>query len=83
VENRRWILRATNNGFTVSVDPYGRIAASLPTDVRGELDASYAFRSERTLYTRRGDWIVWLCAAMLVFLVAASLISATRRGRRM
>jgi apolipoprotein N-acyltransferase len=83
VENRRWILRATNNGFTVSVDPYGRIAASLPTDVRGELDASYAFRSERTLYTRRGDWIVWLCAAMLVFLVASSLISATRRGRRM
>src|SRR5712691_3517062 len=25
VENRRWIVRSTNNGFTVSVDPYGRI----------------------------------------------------------
>jgi apolipoprotein N-acyltransferase len=82
VENRRWILRATNNGFTVSVDPYGRIAASLPTDVRGELDAPYAFRSERTPYTRWGDWIVWMCAAMLVFLVTASLMSPAGRKRR-
>ena len=30
VENRRWLLRDTNNGFTVSVDPYGRIVASFP-----------------------------------------------------
>jgi apolipoprotein N-acyltransferase len=82
VENRRWILRATNNGFTVSVDPYGRIAASMATDVRGELDAPYAFRTERTLYTSWGDWIVWLCAAMVVALVAASMISATRLRRR-
>ena len=28
VENRRWLLRDTNNGFTASVDPYGRIVAS-------------------------------------------------------
>jgi apolipoprotein N-acyltransferase len=82
VENRRWILRATNNGFTVSVDPYGRIAASLATDFRGELDAPYAFRSERTLYARWGDWIVWLCAAMLALLLAASLINPTRYWRR-
>jgi apolipoprotein N-acyltransferase len=82
VENRRWILRATNNGFTVSVDPYGRIAASLATDFRGELDAPYAFRTERTLYTRWGDWVVWLSMVMVVFLVAASLISTTRRRRR-
>ena len=33
VENRRWLLRDTNNGFTVSVDPYGRIVAELPTDI--------------------------------------------------
>ncbi len=33
VENRRWIVRSTNNGFTVSVDPYGRILQPLPPDV--------------------------------------------------
>ena len=30
VENRRWLLRDTNNGFTASVDPYGRIVAKFP-----------------------------------------------------
>src|SRR5262249_50031017 len=56
-ENRRWLLRDTNNGFTASVDPYGRIVASLAPDVRAELDAPYEFRSDLTVYTRWGDWL--------------------------
>ena len=43
VENRRWLLRDTNNGYTVSVDPYGRIVASMPPDVRGELERPTRF----------------------------------------
>ena len=31
VENRRWLLRDTNNGYTESIDPYGRTAAQLAT----------------------------------------------------
>jgi apolipoprotein N-acyltransferase len=61
VENRRWLLRDTNNGFTVAFDPYGRIVASMPADERGELDAPYAFRSDITPYVRFGDWLPWLC----------------------
>ena len=71
VENRRWLLRDTNNGITVSVDPYGRIAARLPADIRGELDAPYGFRSDLTPYARWGDWLAWLCVIatlMLLFL---------------
>jgi apolipoprotein N-acyltransferase len=72
VENRRWLLRATNNGFTASVDPYGRIIAELPTDERTELDAPYDFRTNLTPYVRWGDWFAWLCViASLVLLVAA------------
>jgi apolipoprotein N-acyltransferase len=70
VENRRWLLRATNNGFTVSVDPYGRIVARLASDIRGALDAPYDFRTDRTLYTRWGDWVAWLsvmASAILLF----------------
>ena len=44
VESRRWLLRDTNNGFTAAIDPYGRIVAQLPTDIRGELDAPYDFQ---------------------------------------
>jgi apolipoprotein N-acyltransferase len=68
-ENRRWLLRDTNNGFTVDVDPYGRIVAELPTDIRGELDAPYDFRTGRTLYVIFGDWLPWLCViASLAFI---------------
>jgi apolipoprotein N-acyltransferase len=60
VENRRWLLRDTNNGFTIDVDPYGRTAAELQTDIRSQLDAPYDFRSDLTLYARFGDWFAWL-----------------------
>jgi apolipoprotein N-acyltransferase len=62
-------LRDTNNGFTASIDPYGRVVASMPTDVRGELDAPYGFRSDLTWYTRRGDWFAWLSVAIGVCLL--------------
>jgi len=84
VENRRWLLRDTNNGITVSVDPYGRIVARLPADVRGQLDAPYALRSDTTFYARWGDWIAWLCviAAAMLLLLGAHAPRARRTHRR-
>jgi apolipoprotein N-acyltransferase len=71
VENRRWLLRDTNNGFTASIDPYGRVIAELPTDVRTELDAPYGFRTGLSPYVRFGDWFAWVCVivslAILIF----------------
>ncbi len=73
VENRRWLLRDTNNGFTVDVDPYGRTIRSLPTDIRGQRDAPYDFRSDLTPYVRFGDWFAWLClVASVAFLGVAT-----------
>jgi apolipoprotein N-acyltransferase len=69
VENRRWMLRDTNDGITASVDPYGRIVARLPAGMRGELDAPYAFRADLTLYARWGDWLPWLCVLAALVLV--------------
>ena len=79
-EDRRWLLRDTNNGFTVAVDPYGRIVARMATDIRGELDAPYAFRSGLTPYVRFGDWLPWLCLlasiALLVYATSRKLENA-------
>ena len=72
VENRRWLVRATNNGFTVSVDPYGRIFEPLPPDVRTATDLPYDFRTDQTIYTRFGDWFAWLCVLVSVILVATT-----------
>ncbi len=72
VENRRWLLRVTNNGVTVSVDPYGRVFSPLPTDVRAAVDLPYDFRTEETMYTRFDDWFPWLCIIVSAILLAST-----------
>ncbi len=72
VENRRWIVRVTNNGFTVSVDPYGRVFSPLPVDVRAAADLPYDFRTDLTIYTRFGDWFAWLCVLVSAILLAST-----------
>ena len=72
VENRRWIVRATNNGYTVSIDPYGRMVEPLPPDVRAATDLPYDFRTDQTVYTRFGDWFAWMCVIVSVILLAIS-----------
>jgi apolipoprotein N-acyltransferase len=69
VENRRWIVRATNSGITASIDPYGRVFRPLPKDVRDAADLPYDFRTDKTIYTRFGDWFAWLCVIVSVILL--------------
>jgi apolipoprotein N-acyltransferase len=66
VENRRWIVRVTNDGITASIDPAGRVAASLEPfrEVAGDLPFSY--ETSITFYTQHGDWFLWICALLLV-----------------
>jgi apolipoprotein N-acyltransferase len=78
VESRRWLLRATNNGYTAAIDPYGRIVASLATDIRGELEAPYGFRSDLTPYARFGDWFAWLCVIASVGLLGFAFVKRAK-----
>ena len=68
-ENRRWILRVTNSGFTAAIDPYGRMYDTIPRDVRGAVDLPYDFRTDTTIYTRFGDWFAWMCVLVSAILV--------------
>jgi apolipoprotein N-acyltransferase len=72
VENRRWLLRATNTGLTVSVSPYGRIVAAIPPDRRTTLIAPYGFRDDLTMYTRWGDWMAYLSIVVSLWFVVYS-----------
>ena len=78
IENRRWILRDTNNGITAVIDPYGRIRQSIPRHAVDALPAQFAFRSDITFYTAHGDVFGWLCAILglgiVVWALRASLI---------
>ncbi len=61
-ENRRWILRATNDGITATVDPAGRVWRHLPSFAPGAAETGFSWVSGTTFYSRHGDWLVWLCA---------------------
>ena len=61
IENRRWLLRDTNNGVTAAIDPYGRVRQSIPRHQVDALPAQYGFRDDVTFYTDHGDLFAWLC----------------------
>lgn len=76
IENRRWLLRDTNNGVTAVIDPYGRVRQSIPRHQVGALNAKFDFRDDITFYTEHGDVFAWLCAF-------ASLAMAAWAGKRL
>jgi apolipoprotein N-acyltransferase len=69
IENRRWILRDTNNGTTASIDPYGTVRQSIPRHAVGALAAGFGYSSEVTFYTAHGDWLPALCAIVALGIV--------------
>ncbi len=73
IENRRWILRDTNNGVTAAIDPYGRVRQSIPRHQVDVLPAQFAFRSDITFYTAHGDVFAWLCAILSIGAIGWSL----------
>jgi apolipoprotein N-acyltransferase len=64
IENRRWILRDTNNGVTAVIDPYGVVRQSIPRHQIDALPAQFGFRADITFYTAHGDIFGWLCAIL-------------------
>lgn len=73
-ENGRWIVRATNDGITASVDPAGRVLHPLPQFEQTSGLLPYRYRSDTTLYSRAGDWFAALCGVLAcVFLVESQV----------
>jgi len=83
VENRRFLIRATNDGLTAVIDPAGRVIQALPP--YQELAASIKFgsNSSTTFYAQNGDWFVWTCLAVagcLGLLELRYIFNAKRSG---
>ncbi len=70
IENRRWIVRDTNNGTTTIIDPYGRPTVSIPRNIRSSLSGRYGFRDDVTFYSAHGDVFALLCAIIAIALTA-------------
>ncbi len=71
-ENRRWILRSTNDGITATIDSAGRLRGTLPLYTEATSFTGFTYIQAQTVYTRFGDWFPLLCAMLaLLGLVAA------------
>ena len=79
IENRRWLLRDTNNGITAVIDPYGRVRQSIPRHQVDVLPAQYGFRDDVTFYTEHGDVFAWLCIMVSIAVLAWSLKIEVRK----
>ncbi len=80
-ENRRWLLRATNDGITVVVDPAGRVTERLPAFEEIAATMKYNFSDDLSPYVRYGDWFAWACLVVGLVLVAWSAAFRTDRIR--
>ena len=77
IENRVGIVRSANTGISEYIDPLGRVHGA--TELFVEASRSYRVQttSERTLYSRFGDWMSALAA-----IATLALVAWDRLGRR-
>jgi apolipoprotein N-acyltransferase len=80
VENRVYVVRCANTGISCFINPYGRVVDRVKDDkgqdifVRGVLTETVIPMESRTVYTRYGDWLVWICFGVsLIFISVAFL----------
>lgn len=81
IETGRYVLRATNTGYSAVIRPTGEVTARTELD-RRTVSRGLAYRRQgTTLYVWAGDWVVAVAVAAVV---AAALAAARDRltGRR-
>ena len=66
LEAGRWMIRATNNGVTVLIDPYGRITERIPAFEQAVLYGEVTPMQGLTPYLQWRSWpLIVLCAVLL------------------
>lgn len=76
-ENRRYIIRSTNDGITAVIAPNGQIFKQAPSYEELAASVRYGAVESTTFYARHGDWFAWLCLLIGVTLAAINLRSRT------
>ena len=68
IENRRFLIRSTNDGYSAIIDPAGKLVQHLPAFRQMAEIVRYANIGDTTFYTRNGDWFAWSCLGVGVAL---------------
>lgn len=68
VETGRSVVRAANTGISAVIAPSGRVQFSTELFETTSFVQPVALYKQQTLYTRYGNWILWCCGIVLVFI---------------
>ncbi|OHC60791.1 MAG: hypothetical protein A3J25_16525 [Pseudomonadales bacterium RIFCSPLOWO2_02_FULL_63_210] len=78
LEAGRWMIRATNNGMTVLIDPFGRITEQLPQFEQGVLYGEVVPMQQLTPYLYWRGWpLLILCTLLLAWALLAGRMART------
>ncbi|MDM8348074.1 apolipoprotein N-acyltransferase [Pseudomonas sp. sp1636] len=78
LEAGRWMIRATNNGMTALIDPFGRISEQLPQFEQGVLYGEVVPMQQLTPYLHWRGWpLLILCALLLAWALLAGRMART------
>ena len=78
LEAGRWMIRATNNGVTALINPFGRITAEVPQFQRAVLYGEVVPMQQLTPYLQWRSWpLAIVCVLLFVWALAAGRIAKT------
>jgi apolipoprotein N-acyltransferase len=80
IEQRRFLVRATNSGVSAIVGPTGRVLRTLPMFQPATLRTRVALLSITTLYARIGDLAGYLAVAGCAFMIGVRRRDRARAG---
>jgi apolipoprotein N-acyltransferase len=72
IENGRYLARAANTGISGFVDPYGRVMEKTRLFEEAIVVGDLRFIKTRTIYSRLGDLVAWVCLALTIAALLAS-----------
>lgn len=79
IENRRWVARSANTGISAFINQRGDIVQKTDWWTEDALSQEINLNEDMTLYTQKGDWIVYLTS---IVSIACLILSRTRLYNR-
>jgi apolipoprotein N-acyltransferase len=83
IENRISIARCANTGFTMTIDPYGRVKKRAPLFVEAVLNDALPLRQETTFFTRHGQVFAHAVSVVALLLVGFALAAPRLRRKQL
>jgi len=82
IESGRFLVQAATTGYSLVVDPNGKVLRSLAIGEQGIIVENLALRTGRTVYSYLGDVSVALGLSAVVFSLAVAARASSRRTRK-